>query len=455
MLTSEKRLLIKQKIKQFFSNKTIVFCLLFTFFHFLAGFFKYIEILQGGLIILAFVILPIQSALNVFLYIHCFTFSALGGRYPISFIILLSVFVIVITIKYIIGAKKKVYPVYKPLLIAISVFVAFYLSISFFCDIYAEAFCYIGYFFLAYFFLAMKKEFNVKQLMNYLTAGLIVSCILALVSIPIPHYIYEAVFDGTRFNAFLHHPNYLYMIALLVLTYNFYRYLTHNLSSLNFVAIYAVCAMIVLSTLSKTGIVLLVFFSLLFFVLFLKENFKKRIIIGLIILLTMAIIALICHKFVFALIDRFRVNNGDIINSLLTGRDDIWIAYLKKIVENPFRFLFGYGLVAEEVFVPSQHMTRASHNLFLFLFYRFGLLGVIALMVIAFIFVKCLDKKQVKFVSCLPILWYLVQSLFDNTFKPYNFIFLFLSVMIMFMDAKDSKSECVTEKSYEHKAGKL
>lgn len=445
MGSTAKALIFKQKIKQFFSNKTIVFCLLFTFFYFISGFWKWLEIVQGAVAILSFVILPIQSAFCVFLYIHSFTYSAFGERYPISFIILFAVFVIIILIKYIIGLKNNKYPIYKPLLIAISIFVSFYLLISFAYDIYAEAFCYIGYFLLAYLILVMKNEFNIKQLMNYLAIGLFISCLLALISLLLPNFIYEVVYDGSRFNGFANHPNYLYMIALLVLTYNFYRFLTHDLTNLKFIAIYVTYSLIILSTMSKTGVVLLVLFSILFFVLFLKEDFKKRIIIVLIILMTMAVIALICYKYVFALIDRFSVNNADIINSLLTGRDDIWVEYLKKIVKNPITFLFGYGLVAEEVFVPAQQITRASHNLYLFLFYRFGLVGIIALGIIIFMFIKYLNKDRPKFISCIPLIWYLTESLFDNTFKPYNFVFLLLAFMIMFMDVKDKQKEQINE----------
>ena len=125
----------------------------------------------------------------------------------------------------------------------------------------------------------------------------------------------------------------------------------------------------------------------------------------------------------------------------MTGRDDIWVEYLKKIVKNPITFLFGYGLVAEEVFVPAQQITRASHNLYLFLFYRFGLVGIIALGIIIFMFIKYLNKDRPKFISCIPLIWYLTESLFDNTFKPYNFVFLLLAFMIMFMDVKDKQKE--------------
>ena len=434
------RELVGQKLKQFFSNKTIVFCLIFTILFLLAGYVKWFEIAQGIISILAFIILPVQSAFSFFLYLHCFTYSAFGARYPISFIILFAVFVIILLVKYCIGLKKNRYHFYKPIVLAISIFVIFYVLISFAYDIYFEAFCYIGYFILAYLFLAMRGEFDIRQAMKYLTASLIISCTLSLIALGLPNYDHEVLYGSSRFNAFSHHPNYLYMVALFVLTYFFYRYLTHNLKTTKFVILYVVCATIVLSTLSKTGIVLLALFSILFFVLLLRENFKKRIIIVLIILLIMTVIALICHKFVFALIDRFVVNNGDIVNSLLTGRDEIWLEYLKESVKNPLTFLFGHGLVAQEVYIPSQQMTRASHNLYLFLLYRFGLIGLLALIFIVTLFIKNLNKERPKFLASLSLIWYLIESLCDNTFKPYNFMLMILSIMILFMDTKEKSS---------------
>ena len=60
------RELMGQKLKQFFSNKTIVFCLIFTILFLLAGYVKWFEIAQGIISILAFIILPVQSAFSFF-----------------------------------------------------------------------------------------------------------------------------------------------------------------------------------------------------------------------------------------------------------------------------------------------------------------------------------------------------------------------------------------------------
>ena len=156
--------------------------------------------------------------------------------------------------------------------------------------------------------------------------------------------------------------------------------------------------------------------------------------------LIIKLIVLIVNRF----LEDFSANN--FWNSLLTGRDEIWLCYLKAIFKNPFNFLFGYGLLAEEVFIPSQNITRASHNLYIFLLHRFGLVGCVALGLIIYYTFKTFVTNKPKLIAYLPLIYILIESLFDNTFKCYHFTYFAFAVMIMFMEFKH-KENTDTEKT--------
>lgn len=428
---------IKNKLKEFFTNQTILVCIILTLIYFLSGYYKWLEIGLPIIAFICFLTFSIQNGFCIFLYLHCFTLSNIG--YDSCFVATIICYAIALFIKYIIGLKKQKFKIQKSLLIALSVFLAVSFALSFLHKLYYGGFIYLTYIPICYLIFAMRKEFDICQGINYMAVGLFVSCALAAFSLILPAYQYAVIYDSNRFMGFINHPNYLYMRALFILSYYMYRYLAKQLSHLKFILIYFLSAIIVLATLSKTGIVLLVVMSLLFIILYLKQDFKHNIKVVGIFALLFLILSLIGLKFIVAVFKRFASNDGNIINSLLTGRDDIWLDYLKAIVKNPFVFLFGHGLVAEEVFIVAQQTTRASHNLYIFLMYRFGLIGLMAIGYIIYLFIKATNKTNPKFIASLPLIWFLLESLCDNTFKCYNFSYLILSCMILFLETKEKE----------------
>ena len=143
--------------------------------------------------------------------------------------------------------------------------------------------------------------------------------------------------------------------------------------------------------------------------------------------------------------------SNDFWRSLLTGRDEIWMCYLKEIFKNPFNFLFGHGLLAEEVYIPSQLQPRASHNLYIFLLYRFGFVGCVAMGLIIYYAFKKYAQNKPKFISYLPLIFLLIESLFDNTFKCYHFTYFAFAVMIMFLSCKRPKEQIIEQKVHINK----
>lgn len=428
-------------IKDYFinlkANKTFLICALLSIIYLISGYLKWIEIAVSVCAIVFMAIIPLQSAFCIFMFLHSFTLSYIG--YDSCFMVSLIGFCLILLVKYWIGVKKGDYRFYKKIVIIMTCFVAVSVVISIFKPLYRGAWLYFAYFALFYFIFAMRKEFNITQGMNYMFGGLITSCMLAVVSLCFPLYIYDVI-PGNRFRAFINNTNYLYMRAMFVLTYYMYRYLNDKLSHLKFGTIYVLCSIITLSTLSKTGIVMLVLFTCLFFIFFLKQDFKARIkIVGILLLFVLAV-GLLCFKFIEIVIERFAksINSNNIINSILTGRDLIWKLYLQAIFKNPFTALFGHGMLREQIFIASIFGPTETHNFYIFLLYRFGIVGTCVLGYIIYLFIKNLHYNKPKLISYLPLIFILVESLCDNTFKCYNISYFLCAIMILFMEQKEN-----------------
>ena len=427
---------IKDNIQNVLQNKTIIFCTIYTLLYFISGFNKWLEILPIVVAVISFCVLSIKESTCVFAYCHCFTLSSL--IYETYFDIIIISFTLILLIKYCIGLKQKKYVFYKNIVIAIASFLIFYMIISFFYSPIGDGFNLVVFAILAYLVLAMRNEFDINKIMEYMLVGLLASCLIACFCIILPYYNHQIFLEGTtRFNAFVNHTNHLYMRAVFIVTYYMYRFLTNKLKFAYFGLIYILCSAIILSTQSKTGLGMLALFTIIFFILYLKDDFKHRIKIFLILLLILVVLALIGYKFIIAIIDRFTIEgSSSIINSILTGRDDIWLDYIKAIFSNAYTFLFGRGLITENVYIVAQQMPRTSHNLYLYLLYKFGLIGCIALGFIIYLFIKEIKNGRPLFSACLPLIWFLLESMCDNTFTPYNLTYLIFSIMIMYSGTK-------------------
>lgn len=451
-------MLTKQKVKDFFmssiKNPLLMTCVLLTFGYLLSGYLKWLEIVVSIGAIIAMLILPIQKAFCIFLYLHNFTLSDI--KYNFGFTITFIAFTGILLLKYIIGLISKKHKFYPGVFLTLALILIISLCISIGKPIYSGALIFIAYIPLFYLMFAMHKEFILKQCIRYLLLGLIVSCFFAVIAIFLPNYKLNPIMDG-RFIAFTDNPNYLYMRAIFILTYYMYRFLNRTLSHkkfylyLKFILIYIFCAVIVLSTLSKTGICMLALLTVVFTILYLKDNTKKRLKAVGIFLLIILVVGVAGYKFVFEIVERFfEIKNGDVIGSILTGRDDIWADYLRACGESHFTLLFGHGLITEQVFITAQNQTQASHNLYIFMLYRFGIVGIILFVIAIALMVKNLNKQKINIFASIPVIWFLIESFCDNTFKVFNIIYVVLVAMILFDDTEgESKIPISTNKTQE------
>lgn len=437
----------KQKLKDFFTNlknyimnlrtnRIFMICCLLSIVYLISGYCKWIEIGVSVCALTFMALLPIQSSFCIFMFLHSFTLSNIG--YDSCFMVTLIGYCIILFVKYCLGIKKGKYIYHKKLAIIISLFYFAFTMLSTSANVYFGAMLYLTYLPLAFLIFSMRKEFNISQGMNYMFGGLVTSCTLAGIALFFPGFQY-CIIQIDRFKGFINNTNYLYMRALFVLSYFMYRYINDSLSHLKFILIFATCSVLTLLTLSKTGIVMLALITLLFVILYLKQDFKKRIKVVGIFALVILLIGLVGFKFIQSIFERFVTSfkSDNFISTLLTNRDKIWELYLDKIFSSPINAIFGHGLLAEQIYVPTELQNTETHNLYIWLLYRFGILGTFVLGYIIYMFIKLLNKNRPKLIAYLPLIYILIESLFDNTMKCYNITYFIFAIMILFMDCDD------------------
>lgn len=426
---------IKQKIKNFFTNKTIICCLVLTLVYLASGYNKWIEIAVPTLAFFAFLFLPVQEGFCLFVYLHCFGLSNLGWYSCLLGTVIC--YAVAMIVKYLVGLKRRKYKFYKAIFFVMLGFTAVSLFVSIFHrPLYTGALAYLAYLPLFYVIFAMRKEFNIHRAIKYLFVGLIASSLLSLAFAQLPHYQYDPI-PSNRFRAFTNCTNYFYMRVFVVLTYFMFLTLTNKLGGFKFSLIYIVCATMILSTVSKTAICLLALFSLIFVVIYTAQNFKKRIKFVAVFAVVLLVVASLSYHAILNVIERFElVKDGDILNKLTTGRTRIWAEYLGAWLKNPATFLFGNGMLGAKRYIGNSSYQADTHSFLVMLLYRFGVVGILALGVVVFLMIKELNCRP-KFAASLPLIWFIIESLADNTFQVNNIFMLILVCQILFCDSKE------------------
>ena len=427
-------------LKSTFTNKIVLICLALSTIYFVSGFFNFLEIVVSVIAIICFFFLSTQASLCILFFLHNFLQS--GIIWDVGFTVTLVGFCIVTLIKYIIGIKKKKYKLNLKVLICFGIAFVVSMLASINHKIYDGALLYIVYLPLIYFMIEMREDLNITQLMNYMLFGFILSNFMAIVVDFLPNYSYFSAL-GKRYKALTDNPNGLGMRAVFIATFYISLYFKSGISFIKTLLIYLFCFVVTIATQSKTSLVLLMFFTLIFIILLLKKDFKKNIKFLAIFLIVGLIVCLLCNDMIEKVLVRFIPNKNNVVSSQLSGRDVIWKYYWIECVKHPITILFGNGLLSQEVVVHGGPVT--SHSLYLFLFYRFGIIGCLALAIGFYFIIKELRKNKSKFTYSLPLIWFLLESLVENTFFSFNITFLPLALLFMFENKnnidKDNKKE--------------
>lgn len=450
------------KFKEFYLSNRLNFVLISSLvLLILSTFWQPIMYVMMAYLLVSMIFMSVQEIL-------CLTFFYLPfSGFLILFIGLsLFSFLIVLT-KYIIGVVKKTMKVYKlPLFLTLGIVLVFS------CIFYGsndygilQGVLLIGIFLYFYLIFAFRKQLDAHKIIMNLTYGLVLSACIGFVlyfipaskmfifvnfgynTVPIRDWIfYGGTSTDRRLQLLNFQVNHLYILCIFIISYLCYFLLKPQKKSKWDISVGIIGIVFALTvgilTLSKTFMVLLalaVLFAIISaFVVYKKKAFK---IIIPIIVVCGALVGIFWSKFVMIVHRFFNYNiEGanfiyDFFNTLTTGRIDIWREFLQESASSPLKIIFGVGLFTKDV------VDIGPHNFYIGLFYRFGIVGIIALGVLVWAYVRSAGKKlKTNFISIVPLLMFFLTGLQEACMDERLYLFL-LGIMVAFSAKSENQVE--------------
>ena len=236
--------------------------------------------------------------------------------------------------------------------------------------------------------------------------------------------------NGTRFSGCYGDPNYysvnlVIVICLIILLLNQKK--IRKIPAISALALFVYCVYI---TYSKSAYVMMAFpLALYMYSQWRMGNSFKPLMTIIALLAIMAIILRIKPDLFDIFLARLKDDNsGGGINSLTTGRTEIWGYYLDYFVRHPFKTLFGSGMCDF-----SAVRGRAAHNTILEMIFHLGIIGSFLLMMsIKGVFSAYHVRHEYSFINrCIPIgifIMYLFLSELFMSDPPIHLLLSFLSM---------------------------
>lgn len=246
----------------------------------------------------------------------------------------------------------------------------------------------------------------------------------------------------TRFTGLYTDPNYYsvgMVISLCLVVILFHRKELKMLPSLIFTV--PIIYFLVI-TYSKSAIIMLL--VPLFFISY--SFYRKKNYPAMFILLFMAVIVVLLAlsgqiPALEIIIDRFSVSDisGEVdINSLTTGRLDIWKLYIKHLIKNFRTAVFGCGIASDYV------EGHASHNTYLESVYFLGAVGSTLLVTVLAVISKQSRRVNIKrnimnysIMICIVVMYFFLSELFYYD-PPFH---IFLAFMVLNLPSEEKSMQ--------------
>ncbi len=361
-------------------------------------------------------------------------FSGLDSLYVITIIMAL----VIVLLKYVIDVvlkRKKVF--WFPLGVTLAIIALSTLKSFLIGERNIETgMLLIFVFALCYFAFVYRKEISVSKCFNALLVGLFVSVGITLVLRnfeEFEYYIcsYDGIYKRLKMTTF--HMNNLALLCIFEFAYSVHSVLNKSRNILIDIVAIVLSTTLGVLTLSKVFLVMLAVF-ILYFMLALVVKLKKRSIKYLVMFAGLIVVLCVVGKsYIAHIYDRmFLYNNGDNFwNEILNGRVDIWKDYLTDFKSSWHNICFGVGL-----FRPNFEFD--PHNAYLFVLHRFGIVGILAIFVLIFAYIKSSNSKfRFKFLNILLLFTWLIIGLEEVVLSDQFAIYLIFALMLIFKDEKD------------------
>lgn len=295
-----------------------------------------------------------------------------------------------------------------------------------------------GYFLLILHFIVFiisDKKPSTKNIMLSLCFGVIISSLLAVfMGLIINGNLKSVLFENYRFIGLCgENPNALqihcsFALALLILAY-----LKEGINKHTFYGLFLLISCCGFATMSKA---FLIVFVILFIVLVLfklcnyynygdRESFHEVIAIFVCTLFCCILFEDLIVKLIMRFFD---TNDGDFLNSLLTGRLSLWEKYLKAWSLNLQTIFFGCGVTS------NYPISMGPHNNYIDILYKFGILGTVLILINLVLGIviksqKCKVKKNlINWIPMIILSCLCLEEVVCNSSRAIFFVLAFITI---------------------------
>lgn len=320
-----------------------------------------------------------------------------------------------------------------------------------------------AYYVLVYLIISFTDKKTFQIIIICFICGIIISSILYIFRNSFPrlstllefdNYVYdESSSARLRFSGLAIDPNYYAANIILGLLGIWRLKKLDGIGSYIAIILFTILSIFGFLTFSKMFILMLMAVVICVYFSYFQYNQKKGIIIG-----AVGVLFIVALTSVF--IDYFRIylnrflsafENGFDLNFLFTGRVSIWENYWKAISKSTLNTLIGYGINAgypTETISITNPIGRAAHNMYLEIWYRIGICGMV-LLIIAYctIVASSTHRRFKKIGSFIPMmimfLVYATLEYFMNTLFYFHMTMLILFLFDYNVEKKEEgKLKC-------------
>ncbi len=274
-----------------------------------------------------------------------------------------------------------------------------------------------------YLIIKFPKDVVLKDNFRILAIALLIASIFYAFR-PLSEHLQEAIkvfyiSDGMiRFSGLFYNPN-IFALICEIGVFTMAYYIMCAKTNKKDVMAFLIFLLLGIMTFSKTYIVIMSIVMVFLTMYAIKTSSKQAwFCVGAFVLAIMLVVAFV-PKFILVYLNRFGTSTGDgiqnsgdeIINTITTGRLDVWKGYIKFLLDNPLVILFGSGFSATTIGVYS------THNMYLGLIYQIGIVGTALLCTVVFLVIKNATKgTNFKFnlAIVVPILCILLIGMIED-----------------------------------------
>ena len=441
----------KQKLKELANLETkykiIIMCIMCTIFALLIPFWGGFLFCLFGSLLLAGIFLSPQESLSIFAYV--FFFTALSGRADGTHYAFCIVFFGML-LKYIYETYKGKTKIAKfPLLMSVIFWMCSILPMWNYSHFFGIA---MSLMFLVpvYLIYIYREEIDMININKCLFAGLVSSAVIGTILFNVLKISqYDIIYLNTRLQYFTDNPNSIgfagvmivagFIISIFKKRINWWTGLL-NISITIFFAAQSGSKAFLLS------LGLLIFISLL--ILVFKD--KKVALITTASVAVAGLLLFLCFRNYFDyMLGRFLYTGTISIESVTTGRWEVWTAFLNNQFESPVNVWLGMGAWTE-IFLPYNANTMLGcHSIYIEFFYYFGILGLVNLVLLIFAYSYNTQQEKgkvdmlIKVEDILPLLMVFVLGVGEMVIFNRKSVFLIFAILYIFNGAKyvSKKSE--------------